>query len=135
MAAETKKSKVDTATFNREWKGGKGTIYYFDLTFENGDSGQYGGQSQEQTKFVIGVETEYTIEQKENARGSYHQIKPIYEQRGGGYGGRQHESPHNKLVTMAMAYTKDLVVAGKVDLMDMSKYYNKIYKAMSEKLV
>lgn len=75
---EVKTATLLSSKFNREWNGPKGLIYYFDLKWSNGDEGQMstiriknktGEQIQE--KFAVGVEQEYTTEQKENKQGKY----------------------------------------------------------------
>ncbi len=62
------KSRVGSVTFNRAWDGPKGTVFYFDITFEDGGVGQFSTIKREQTKFTIGEEIEYIIK-GQNKRG------------------------------------------------------------------
>lgn len=72
---EAKKATLNSCTFNREWSGPKGMIYYFTLEWSNGDRGEMStnrikkvGDEKIQTKFVIGQEQDYTVEKKVNKR-------------------------------------------------------------------
>jgi|TARA_R110000764_G_scaffold65039_1_gene136525 hypothetical protein len=68
-----KKSKVVAVQSSGTWEGSYGVMYKFEVTLENGDTGEYSGKSKEQTKFVIDSEVEYTI-----TEGKFPKIKPIY---------------------------------------------------------
>ena len=67
-----KKSIVKQAQANGTWEGKFGTMYKHEIAFENGDSGEYSSKDQNQTKFVVGQETEY-----EFIDGKYPKVKPI----------------------------------------------------------
>jgi hypothetical protein len=67
-----KKSVVKQAQPNGTWDGKFGTMYKHEIAFENGDSGEYSSKDQNQTKFVVGQETEY-----EFINGKYPKVKPI----------------------------------------------------------
>ena len=70
---EQKKSIVTSVTPNGSWEGKFGTMYKFEVSFENGDVGEYSSKSEEQTKFVVGSEVEY-----EFTDGKYPKVKPHY---------------------------------------------------------
>jgi hypothetical protein len=77
----TKTSKVTSAQADGTWNGKYGLMYRYEVAFENGDSGEYSSKSSEQNKFVVGQETEYTIE-----AGQYgNKIKPVSNFQQGGY--------------------------------------------------
>ena len=67
-----KKSVVKSAQANGTWEGKFGTMFKHEITFENGDSGEYSSKSPEQNKFVVGQETEYQF-----IDGAYPKVKPI----------------------------------------------------------
>lgn len=68
-----KKSVVKSAQADGGWNGKYGYMYKYEIAFENGDSGEYSSKSAEQNKFVVGQETEYTLE-----AGQYgNKIKPV----------------------------------------------------------
>lgn len=68
-----KKSKVKQVTTNGTWEGNFGLMYKFEVTFENGDTGEYSSKSKDQIKFVEGQETEY-----EYIDGKFPKVKPVY---------------------------------------------------------
>ena len=69
-----KKSKVTSAQPNGTWEGKFGLMYKNEISFENGDSGEYSSKTREQDKFVVGQETEY-----EFIDGKFPKIKPVYQ--------------------------------------------------------
>ena len=68
-----KKSKVTRVTSNGTWEGKFGLMYKFEVSFENGDTGEYSSKSQDQTKFVEGQESEY-----EYTDGKFPKVKPVW---------------------------------------------------------
>ena len=76
-----KKSKVVSAQANGTWEGKFGVMYKHEVAFENGDAGEYSSKSAEQTKFIVGTETEY-----EFLDGKFPKVKPVNNfQQGGGF--------------------------------------------------
>jgi hypothetical protein len=72
---ETKRSKPTEITLKKEHTGSYGTVYYFTIKLANGDSGEYGSKSKDQTAFILDKEVEYTIESKVNGNYTNHYIK------------------------------------------------------------
>ena len=85
-AIEVKKSVVKSIVEKEPYDGQYGTLYKFDLVFENGDAGEYSAKTKEQEKFVIGKEVEYEVHINPKYP-QYPKIKPHYEQKGGFSGG------------------------------------------------
>jgi hypothetical protein len=77
---QQKRSAVTNVTANGTYNGQYGTLYKFEVTFANGDSGEYASKSQNQNKFVVGVETDYTITSKEFKDRIYYKIAPVMAQ-------------------------------------------------------
>ena len=76
-----KGSKVTNVQSNGTWSGQFGTMYKFEVEFENGDIGEYSSKSPDQTKFIVGQETDY-----EYIDGKFPKVKPINNfQQGGGF--------------------------------------------------
>jgi hypothetical protein len=69
-----KKSKVTSAQPNGTWEGKFGLMYKSEISFENGDAGEYSSKTREQDKFVVGQETEY-----EFIGGNFPKVKPVYQ--------------------------------------------------------
>jgi len=70
---EVKKSKVSSVQSNGTWDGNYGTMYKFEIVFQNGDVGEYSSKNKEQNKFEVGAETEY-----EYTGGKFPKVKPVY---------------------------------------------------------
>lgn len=68
-----KTSKVTAVQANGSWEGNYGTMYKFEITFDNGDTGEYSSKSREQNKFVIGQEASYIY-----TDGKFPKVKPVY---------------------------------------------------------
>ena len=68
-----KTSKVKSVQANGTWEGKFGLMYKTEVSFDNGDCGEYSSKSREQNKFVEGVETEY-----EFIGGDFPKVKPVY---------------------------------------------------------
>lgn len=131
-----KKSKVTKLTKFDKKPGFKETSY--SVEFENGDKGFYNTMEEDQKRFSIGQECEYDIEQKEGKEGKkYFKVthpndaKPAWQ--AGGNKKPQIE-PRIQMISFAAAYTKDLVVAGKVGIQDFKKEFENIYNVMTAKI-
>lgn len=116
MQAVSKPTKI---TFNREWNGPSGTIYYFDIEFEDGTSGQFGTTKREQNKFFIGTEVTYSKEEKQSPRGSYFKIDKVNTDGGGGgnYGSRKSDPKTERSIMANVALECALVCIHKMNLM------------------
>lgn len=105
----------------------------FVIEFADGTKGFYTSKNPDQTKFVVGQETDCNIEQKQGSKGPYNKITlPQSEFKGGG--GRPAPEPRVQMISFAMAYAKDLVVAGKVSMNDLPSTFDIIYNEMISKL-
>jgi hypothetical protein len=121
-----KTSKVTNVAGIGTWNGQYGVMYKFEVSFENGDSGQYMSKSQEQTKFKVGQEAAYTIEGKEFNGQTYYTVKPVMQQQafqGGGGKGYQKDPETEKRITRmsVLKVAGDLVINGQVKLHDLTK--------------
>jgi len=70
-----KTSKVKSVQANGTWDGTYGIMYKFEISFDNGDVGEYSSKNQDQNKFIQGQEIEYIF-----TGGNYPKIKPVYTQ-------------------------------------------------------
>lgn len=74
-----KTSKVLSAQSNGSFESNYGTLYGFEVAFENGDVGNYNSKSKDQNKFVAGQDATYTIETKPTKNGkTFTSIKPVF---------------------------------------------------------
>jgi len=70
---EQKRSKVVSVQANGTWDGQYGTMYKFEVVFQNGDVGEYSSKNKEQNKFEVGQEADY-----EYTGGKFPKVKPVY---------------------------------------------------------
>jgi len=70
-----KTSKVKSVQANGTWEGTYGIMYKFEISFDNGDVGEYSSKNEDQNKFIQGQEIEYIF-----TGGNYPKIKPVYTQ-------------------------------------------------------
>ena len=75
-----KQSKVTNVAANGTWNGQYSTMYKFEVSFENGDTGEYLSKSQDQNKFVVGTEAAYTITSREHGGRTFYNVKPALAQ-------------------------------------------------------
>lgn len=131
---ETKKAKVTKIT-KMDKKDNYGNTSFI-VEFDNLDSGWYTSKNEDQKNFVSGNVADYVIDAKEGKKGTYYKItlpqtdKPAFTPGGG----RPQQDPKTQMISFAMAYTKDLVVGGKVPMTDLEKEFNKVYALMISKL-
>lgn len=124
-----KTAKITRTTFKNEWAGPNSIIYYHDIELDNGDKGSIGAKDKMPAKLNPGQSLTYTIEGNK--------IKAVQEQKAGAFfggGGNKGRDPKVQIIGFAMSYSKDLVVAGKIELSKMNEYFEKIHAAMAAKL-
>lgn len=125
-----KTAKITRTTFKTAWENPKGgQIFYHDIELDNGDKGSIGSKEKMPSKLNPGSELTYTID-----NGKIKAVVPA--QQGGGQWskGKPAPEPRIQMISFAMAYTKDLVVAGKVDLKNMGTQFDIIYNEMLSKI-
>ena len=128
---ETTKSKVTKIT-----KMDKLDTYgntSFVIEFEDGTKGFYTSKNPEQTKFIVGNVADYIVEVKQGSKKPYNKITvpqtgvPFVK---GAGGGRPVADPRASFIGYAASYSKDLCLAGKVDLNNMNAWSDAIFKNM-----
>ena len=70
-----KTSKVVSIQANGSWSGTFGEMFKYNLSFENGDTGEYSSKSAQQTKFIIGQLATYIVDVKNP---QYPKIKSVF---------------------------------------------------------
>ena len=126
-----KTSVIKSCVFTKEFKGDNGSVFYHNLTMENGDSGSIGAKEQNPPKLAVGQELTYTIETTE--RGN--KIKAVSNKpKFGGGSGRPSEPIELKMATFSLSYAKDIVVSGKIETDKMFALADKMYEWINSKL-
>jgi hypothetical protein len=130
---ETKKSLVTKVT-RMEKKDNYGNTSFI-IEMKNGDKGYYNSKDENQQKFVVGKESDYSIEQKEGKNGNvYFKITIPGDAAPFQKAGKQQIEPRVQMISFSMSYAKDLIVGGKVPITDLDKEFNRIYSLMISKL-
>jgi hypothetical protein len=128
-----KKSKVTKVTKYDKKDDYGNTSYGIEL--ENGDKGYFKTKNDNQNSFVVGQETAYNIETLPGKEGKpYCKITTPKENKPWNGSGKPQQDPKTQMISFAMAYTKDLVVGGKLNYDDIEKGFENIYRIMTKKL-
>jgi len=106
------KALIKEVLFNKEFESQHGTLYGFTITYDD-KKAFYKSKSKDQKKFIKGQEAEFTEETITKDGKKYLIIKPVYNQGQSNFGKRL-KVEQSKYSGFAMAYAKDLVVAGKI---------------------
>lgn len=105
-------SKVTRIEFDKTWSSSYGEFDQYNVSFENGDTGQVSVKKGNDAPWTVGDEAEYTKQSKD---GYPDKIKKVFQQGGKGGGGKWQpptwETEKLKIPTMATAFAKDVVVA------------------------
>lgn len=128
-------SKISSSVFSNEWTNPSGgTTYYYDITFENGDSGSIGVTDINSEKVRVGTELTYTIiNGKIKVQQMPNTPTPKYT------GNRNYSKGKNsqeQFLGYAWSYAKDLIIAGKTmqDVDELNKVARYIYNEIGDML-
>jgi hypothetical protein len=120
---QQKRSAVTNVTANGTYNGQYGTLYKFEITFANGDSGEYASKSADQTKFKVGVETDYTITSKEFKDRIYYKIAPVMAQAQPFQAKAKDPETDKRITRMSvLKVAGDLVINGDIKLHEVLSY-------------
>lgn len=128
------KSKVTKVT-KLDKKDNYGNTSYI-VEFANNDKGFYTSKSEDQRAFIVGQESEYDIEKKTGSTGKdYYKVTvPTENKFGGKPSGKPQIDPRIQMISFAMSYTKDLIVAKVINTEQMEKTFETMYKIMTNKI-
>ena len=105
-----KQATVTGASFLKSFEGKYGTMFVHSIQFDNGDAGEYLSKTQDQNKFMIGQQVDYTIESAGEYQGvPQYKVKPVVQNTFSGGGGYSKRGGGN--ASFALSYSKDLAVA------------------------
>lgn len=125
---EQKQSIVKSSIYQKAITGPKGEGHIFEITFENGDKGQFITSTKTQNAFIDGQEAHYTIETKVNGKYTNTNIKPV--KTNGVLPVRA--SVVNDQKSIALGYAVDLANHDKINLKDIAEYAKSFMKFLSE---
>ena len=112
---EVKTSKVMSVTPNGTWDGNYGTMFKFEIVFQNGDVGEYSSKNQDQNKFDVGAETEY-----EYTGGKFPKVKPVWTPKPGMYKGTLDNKTFGKPDDVQQKIVRQSMIKASVDFWAMN---------------
>lgn len=121
---QNKRSAVTSVTANGSFNGQYGTLYKFEVAFANGDCGEYASKSQDQQKFKVGQEVDYSISDRRVGDKIYYNIKPIAPQVSGGFPVKAKDPETDKRITRmsVLKVAGDLAINGNIQLNEILAY-------------
>lgn len=109
-----KRSKVKRVTGSGTWESQYGTMYRFEVEFENGDCGDYNSKSKDQQNFIIGQDVSYELTSKEYQGKTFYTIKPAKPSAPPSVGGKDPETSKKITRMSVLKCATDLVVHEKI---------------------
>jgi len=125
------KALIKDVKFNKEYESKFGTLYSHKVWYDD-KMGFYSSKKKDQNKFIKGKEAEFTEETRQTSQGEMLIIKPVTQNRNSNFG-RALKREQSKYSGFALAYAKDLVVAGKIEAKQMFPTADKMFTWMFEK--
>jgi hypothetical protein len=127
------KALIESVIFKKEIDSKFGKLYSFNVKYDD-KVAVYRSKYKDQKKFIPGQETEFTEEtqtytDKQGNPQEYLVIKPILQQRQSNYG-KELKKEQSRYSGFAVAYAKDLVVAGRLNKEDLSEYATVLFDLM-----
>jgi hypothetical protein len=123
------KAKIESVEFIKEYQTQYGLLYQHKVKY-NDKTAFYSSKKKEQTHFVAGKECEFVENKLTGKNGDFWVVK-LPSQNQGGYN-KKVKREQQKYSGFAMSYAKDLVIADKIKISDMSKYTKKMFALMVE---
>lgn len=113
------KAIIQEVTFSKEYEGKFGKVFVFRVKYDD-KVGVYNSKYNDQKKFVVGQEAEFTEESKTFKKGNgeevpYTVIKPVLLNKQSNFG-KALNKEQARYSTMATSYVKDLIVSGRIDI-------------------
>jgi len=128
------KAQIQEVIFKKEIDSKFGKLYSFSVKYDD-KVALYRSKYKDQKKFIPGQEAEFTEEaqtytdQKTGEPREYFVIKPIAQQRQSNYG-RELKKEQSRYSGFAVAYAKDLVVAGRLNRDELPEYATILFELM-----
>lgn len=139
--SEIKNAVVTSVQGNGTWDSQHGTLYKWEVSFENGDVGEYLSKATPQTKFVIGQPAYYSYETRQTSAGTFYKVRPAQDPNAQpSFSGGNKEKANidwdakdRRIVRQnALGHSVNLVVNNKIDLTELfthaEQFENWVYR-------
>ena len=130
------KAIIQEVTFSKEWDSQYGKMYSFKVKYDN-EIALFSSKYKDQNKFIPGKEAEFTEEaktftdKKTGEEKSYKVIKPITQNRQSNFG-KALSKEKSRYSGFAVSYAKDMAVAGRIQVTELSQYAWILFELMVE---
>lgn len=124
------KAIILSVEFVKEYETKFGLLYLHKIKYDT-KTAFYSSKKKEQTYFVVNKEAEFTEETKTGKNGDYFVIKQITQNKQSNFG-RALKKEQSRYSGFATAYSKDLVVSGRIPLDQMEAKAWDLFNLMVE---
>jgi hypothetical protein len=130
------KAIIEDVTFQKEWDSQYGKMYNFKVKYD-GEVALFSSKYKDQKKFIPGQEAEFTEEiktyqdKKTGEEKSYKVIKAISQNRQSNFG-KALSKEKSRYSGFAVSYAKDMAVAGRIQVGELSVYAWVLFDLMVE---
>jgi hypothetical protein len=128
------RATITEVIFRKEIDGKFGKLYSFIVKYDE-KVAVYRSKNKDQKKFIPGQEAEFTeetqtsIDKTTGETKEYLVIKPVYQGRQSSYG-KELKKEQSRYSGFAVAYAKDLVVAGRLNKEELPEYATVLFELM-----
>ena len=129
------KAIIQEVTYSKEFESKYGTMYVFRVKYDD-QVAIYNSKSKDQKKFIAGQEAEFTEETKtytakDGTVKEYLVIKPPTQNRQSNFG-KALSKEKSRYSGFAVSYAKDMAVAGRIQVTELSDYAWILFDLMVE---
>jgi hypothetical protein len=130
------KALIESVTFKKEWDSQYGKMYSFSVKYD-GETAMFSSKYKDQNKFIPGQEAEFTEETKTykdkqtGEEKTYKVIKPLSQNRQSNFG-KALSKEKTRYSGFAVSYAKDMAVAGRIQVTELSVYAWILFDLMVE---
>ena len=129
------KALITDVQYVKEFKTKYGVMYSFRVKYDD-ESALYSSKYKDQNKFIVGQEAEFTEEVRtyNDNQGNvqeYKIIKPLAQNRQSNFG-KALGKEKARYSAMAVSYSKDLVIGGRIQLSELPDYAWIMFELMNE---
>ena len=109
-----------------------GILHSFKITYGENKVGYYSCKTKDQTAFKVNEKATFVEETNVTDKGTFVNIKPEYSKNGYSAFSKAIAKEKSKYSGFAVSYSKDLIIAGKIDISQMAEYSGFLVSLMAD---